>query len=171
MESQLNASHWNLEFAHSTNLLAGFPRSATGRGAGLSHWVITERHNRTPVGVGHVIIVADISNPESQRVKARITHIRALEIDWVSFYAEARTHVLEITVPLFWAELPQHRRLEYVLLSTFMPRVLASVYPVADIYANERTRDMQALKRNGRSSTFRIPFNPLPPPPVVYKMD
>lgn len=32
MESQLNASHWNLEFAHSTNLLAGFPRSATRGG-------------------------------------------------------------------------------------------------------------------------------------------
>lgn len=96
--------------------------------------------------------------PGTQCSRAYVTHIKALEREWITFYAvdvDIGTPT-EIVLPYVWAVLPDYRQLEY----NFRQRALPNYIVGTDWEAMARANSLQA--------SHLTPANPIvhtvPPP-------
>lgn len=131
----------------STPIIAsGFRRNSPIFAHDIQQWIVNVREPSKFFQLGREILLHDEHAPNHEPNIGIISHIKALEIEWVSFYVSAMGHIVfEISVPVYWAQLPPYRRLEYALLSHTMPTILARSFPAQHYYEAESRRYTQVL--------------------------
>lgn len=134
----------------------GFKRNTVIFAHDIQQWIITARQPTKLFSLGQSIILHDTHSPESAPQAGTLSHIKALEIEWVSFYVSVANLVsFEVSIPVYWVQLPAYRQLEYALLSHTMPVILARAFPAHEYYEKERSQYLQ--RRQTRHLRNSIP--------------
>lgn len=127
---------------------AGFKRNAPLFAHDIQQWIVTTREPSKLFQLGRYISLHNKDSPDSPPQAAILSHIKTLEIEWVSFYGSAEDHIaFEVSIPVYWVQLPAYRRLEYAILSHTMPVILARAFPAQQYYEDERSRYVQQRKQ------------------------